>query len=254
MNPTAANAAIIETPAAESRWSNLIPESEWVIYKEVLLLAMERNIPFALGGGFAYSYYVQAWRDTKDIDLYILPEHREPMLQVLTETGFYDYFEKLPYDRRWIYRGYREGLITDVIWAMANQRTQVTRDWLTRGPQVEVRGIALPVIPAEELVWSKLYVLQRDRCDWPDLLNILHARVAELDWRRLLECIGDDARLLGGVLNVLAWMCPSRAREVPEFVWSRVSVVAAGGNHDCIVDSDRVKLLDSRDWFPPLRK
>ena len=30
------------------------------------------------------------------------------------------------------------------------------------------------MLPPEELIWAKLYVLQRDRSDWPDILNLLY--------------------------------------------------------------------------------
>lgn len=245
MSTTAENTADIQP------WSQLVPDEAWAAYREVLSRAQQLGIPFGLGGGFAYSYYVKRWRDTKDIDLYILPETRDTMVDVLGQAGFYDYYVKLAYDRRWIYRGYRDGLITDLIWAMANQRTQVDLEWLTRGPRIQIRDITLNVIPVEELIWSKLYVLQRDRSDWPDVLAILYVQGEHLDWDRLLGRLDDDARLLGGVLNVLAWMCPDQTARMPAWVLDRVGVRLPTESCDCIRERRRVELLDSRDWFAP---
>src|SRR5262245_50223710 len=105
-----------------SNWDRLVPDSEWAVYSIVLRAAQERRLPFALGGGFAFSTYAQRWRDTKDIDLYILQKDRDRFIQILNEYGFEDYHPREPYDRKWIYRGTRSGLIVDLIWAMANQR------------------------------------------------------------------------------------------------------------------------------------
>ena len=49
-------------------------------------------------------------------------------------------YEKLPYDRHWIYRGYKGESIVDVMWGMPNRRAVVDDEWLTRGPEIEVHG------------------------------------------------------------------------------------------------------------------
>jgi hypothetical protein len=92
---------------------------------------------------------------------------------------------------------------------------------------VPIHDRCLPLLPAEAVILSKLYVLQKDRCDWPDLLNVLSCRAADLDWRFLIEDMHrDDLRLLGGLLNVFAWMDPAAAGRVPGWVWDRVGISA----------------------------
>ena len=46
---------------------------------------------------------------------------------------------------------------------MANHRAQVDEMWLDSGQSIELEGEYFPVIPPEETLWTKLYVLQRDR-------------------------------------------------------------------------------------------
>ncbi len=118
------------------------------------------------------------------------------MIQVLTDQGFEDYHDRVAYDRAWIYRGYRDGTLVDIIWAMANQRADVDQPWLTRGPLIDVRGQPCRIIPPEEMIWAKLYVLQRDRCDLPDVLNLVYATGPSLDWDFLIQRLGDDSPLL----------------------------------------------------------
>jgi hypothetical protein len=227
-------------------------DAEWSVYRTALEAAQARKVPFALGGGFAFSMYARRWRDTKDIDVYILPQDRETMMSALSENGFEDLHAVQPYDRKWIYRSHRDGLIVDIIWAMANQRATTDLQWLTSGPTITIRGLSFHVLPPEELIWTKLYVVQRDRSDWPDLLSILYVQGPGLDWGRLFARLGDDARLLGGLLNVFVWMCPAKAREFPAWIWERVGLLPLPDNGVvCRREPRRVGLLDMRDWFGP---
>src|SRR5262245_25527817 len=58
------------------RWADAIPETEWHTYQRAIQAVGEAHIPFLLGGGFALATFTGRWRDTKDIDFYILPTAR----------------------------------------------------------------------------------------------------------------------------------------------------------------------------------
>src|SRR5881296_363074 len=156
-------------------WSELIPRHQWAIYRHAIEAARDTGLPFMLGGGFGLAAYIGHWRNTKDIDLYILPESRQPFIEALAKAGFADYHDQLPYDRGWIYRSYRQGVIVDLIWSMANRRAQADESWFKNSKPMAIRDEVVQVIPAEELLWCKLYVFQRDHCDWPDVFNLLYA-------------------------------------------------------------------------------
>ncbi len=193
--------------------------------------------------------YAGQWRNTKDIDLYILPAERDRMIQVVTDLGLGDYYEKQSYDRKWIYRSYKEDTIVDLIWAMANQRAVVDETWL-EGPEVQVDGERFHLIAPEEALWSKVYVMQRERCDWPDALNLLFGVGPELNWRRVLDRIKEDAPLLSGLLTVFGWVCPDGARELPSWIWGELGARSPEeGNGE--VTARHAPLLDSRPWFTP---
>ncbi len=223
----------------------IVPLKQWRLYRPALEAALAEGPDFAVAGGLAFSAYSGRKRNTKDIDVCVRPSDRQSMIDHLTQAGFEDYYEREKYDRKWIFRGWKDGTIVDVIWQMANYRTQVDDLWLTRGPKVRLHGCHVRLLPPEELIWSKLYVLQRERCDWPDLLNIVHAVGRELDWNYLLARIGPDAPILGGLLNVFGWLCPDQARQLPARLWSRVGLKKPSS----LPDDHRVQLLDTRDWF-----
>ncbi|MCC6859203.1 MAG: nucleotidyltransferase family protein [Bryobacterales bacterium] len=230
-------------------WSGEIPDEQWAVYREVLRKARERQIPFALGGAFAVAAYTGQWRNSKDLDLCVLPRDRERMIEVITAGGLSDYFDQSPYDRSWIYRAYSGDTIVDVIWAMANHRADVDAAWIERASPVNIRGEICRVVPAEEMVWDKLYILQRDRCDWPDVLNLLFAVGPGLDWKYLLERTAADEPLLAAALWIFSWMCPGRAGLLPAWVLNRLRLPAPAPGSEAEAHPGRIRLLDTRPWF-----
>lgn len=237
-------------------WPERFPPEQWAIYKAVLAEARRRGLHFAVGGGLAAMAYAGQWRNTKDIDLYTFPGEREDMIRVVKAVGLEDYYDQQPYDRKWIYRSYKDDIIVDIIWAMANQRALVDQSWL-RGPEVQVDGECFALLAPEEALWSKLYVFQRDRCDWPDALSLLYGVGPELDWGHLLQRLADDAPLLGSLLSIFRWLCPSRARDLPSWIWGELHADPPEPQPGLQLTSelemikDRAHLLDSRPWFTP---
>ena len=94
---------------------------------------------------------------------------------------------------------------------------------------VDLRTFTIRFVPPEETLWSKLYVLQRDRCDWPDILNILYSVGPDLDWDRLLARVDEDAPLLAALVEVFRWVCPDRCRELPADARARLETAARSG-------------------------
>ena len=239
--------------APQTRWAEHIPERQWRIYSSVIEGAQELGIPFALGGAFAVATYTGHWRNTKDLDLYVLPQHRQRMIQVIHKVGLRDYYDDKPYDRWWIYRAHSGQTIVDTIWATANHRAQIDGLWMS-GPEIKLRGYVLNVLPPEALLWDKLYIMQRDRCDWPAVLNLMYVAGREIDWKYLVRRIGADTALLAGVLAVFAWIAPGRARQLPEWLWDRLGLARQPAAAAVEIDKRHADLLDLRPWFVPGRK
>jgi hypothetical protein len=246
--------ALLDNLREEIDLTELIPKEEWEHNRPVIELATRRGYPFALGGGLAFSAYSGRWRNTKDLDLFILPEDRQAMIDLVTELGFEDYFAQKEYDRSWIYRAHKEGVIVDLIWSMPNHRMDVDHAWLECGPDVRIHDALVRILPSEELLWSKLFVLQKDRCDWPDLLNILHGAGDRMDWGHLLDRVGEDVPVLRGLMSVYGWMCPKRALAMPEWIWFRLGLPQPRPHEVMDEDGCRAPLLDTRDWFGPNEK
>jgi hypothetical protein len=238
--------------APDFRWANAISEPEWEIYRDAINVLRSTGAPFLLGGGFALATFTGRWRDTKDIDFYIHPEDRDKVVQALTKAGFSDYYPKRAYDRKWIYRSVRAGVIVDVIWAMANQRAQVDEEWFARATSVDVRGEPLQVLPMEEFLWCKLYIMQRDHCDWTDIFNLVYANGERIDWTHVIDRLEEDAPLLRAMLEIFAWLCPKKASRLPAWLWKRLDM-ADPTTRQLPAKRDHIPLLDSRAWFAALQ-
>jgi hypothetical protein len=236
-----------QTAAVHTEWQAEIPDEQWSVYQRVIRAMREQNIKFALGGAVSSATYTGEWRNTKDLDLFILPRDREAVVDLLTRLDLADLYEREPYDRGWIYRTCEGDTIVDVIWTMSNRRAEVDEDWLTRGPAIDLHGERVQVLPVEEVIWNKIYVFHRDRCDWTDVLNLIYVAGRTLDWQHLLQCVAEDALLLSGVLCVFAWLCPGRATKLPNWLWERLHLPAPRPGPE--VDQHRVDLLDTRRWF-----
>jgi len=234
------------------RWAETISASDWEIYRTAMKALREADIPFMLGGGFALATFTGRWRDTKDIDFYIHPRDQKRAVSALTKAGFADYYATRAYDRKWIFRTTRSGVIVDIIWSMANQRAQVDDLWFRRASSIVIRGEHMKVLPMEEFMWCKLYIMQRDHCDWTDVFNLLYAVGSRLDWRHLIWRVEEDLSVLKALVIMYAWLCPRAARELPANLWKRLGLQTAAGVKET-QKRDHIRLLDSRRWFAALR-
>jgi hypothetical protein len=184
------------------------------------------------------------------MDLCVLPLDRDAMVQITNEAGLHDLYDEKPYDRGWIYRSIEDGIIVDIIWQLANYQGEVDEAWLTSGPEVTLHGDQVRLVAPEEIIWSKIHIVQRERCDFPDIINILYACGAELDWTRLMQRLKGEERLLASVVSLFSWLAPGRARQFPEWIWRKLDIEspAAGPERD----DDRIRRIDSRPWFSPV--
>ncbi|MFI5200972.1 MAG: hypothetical protein ACHQNE_01115 [Candidatus Kapaibacterium sp.] len=230
-----------------------LPEHQWAFYDDVLAAARGTGKPFALGGALAWATYCGHYRNTKDIDLYVPLESKQDFIDAVTTIGAADYYNTLTYDRGWIYRSTRDGCIADLIWAMANYVRPIDEDYFNGETTLALRGNSYRVLPAEELILNKLYIMNRTRCDWFDVFNLLYMTNGALDWDRLIAKLGDDKILLGSVLRIFAWLCPGRVELFSSDLWEKLAILKPDGNGPEVVER-RINYLDSRPWFVPTLK
>jgi hypothetical protein len=230
-------------------WGALFPEDQWSMFVRGSDALTAANIPFVLHGAMGLAAYTGRWRNTKDVDVIVHERDRARAITALRGAGFEDYFDREAYDRSWIFRGFKAGGIFDIIWALPNHRVVIDDAWFERARPLQLRDRMLKAAPPEEIMRVKLYVLQRGRCDWPDVLNILSATVEQIDWHWMVQRMGPDLSLLHGLLAVFNWLSPERARSLPEWVRTKFALVENAIDDVDAAEARRVPLLDSRPWF-----
>jgi hypothetical protein len=233
----------------EAPWSNLIPDDQWTALQSATTTIRNAGVPVLLGGALALATYTGRWRNTKDVDVIVRPADHARAVAALQVAGFEDYFSQAPYDRSWIFRAFRDGVIYDVIWQLPNHRVLIDDAWFSRASNVRLRQELHCVVPPEELVRVKLYVMQRERCDWVDVLNVLAGTTERIDWPWLVNRMERDLPLLHAVLAVFNWMCPGRARNLPAWLRTQFALEDIEAERAEETERHRVTLFDSRPWF-----
>ena len=74
------------------------------------------------------------------------------------------------------------------------------------------------LIPAEEMIWSKAFVMERERFDGADVAHILRACAETLDWPRLLQRFDGHWRVLLQHLVMFGFIYPSERARIPAAV------------------------------------
>jgi len=82
-----------------------------------------------------------------------------------------------------------------------------------------VLGMPVKIVPCEELMWQKSFVMERERFDGADIMHILRARAGQLDWRRLSDRYADRWPLLYTYLTFFAFVYPSDLHRIPAGVF-----------------------------------
>jgi len=188
------------------------------LYAEALDALRGSGAPFMVGGALAVHHYSNWWRNTHDIDVYMTRDDVAGAAEALSSVGFTDLGEQASGDRQWIYHSGKRGLIFDVIWRFANLANYIMPDWFERAPTGEFLGMQIQFMPLEELVWIKVFVINRHRCDWPDVMRLVQAQCQRLDWQRLMSLLGEHWLLLAGLVDVFDWQHPQSMGCVPDTI------------------------------------
>jgi hypothetical protein len=184
-------------------------------YARALGYAVRSDVPFLIGGAYALRHYAGGvTRATKDIDFLVKAEDYPRLLQVFAEAGFRTEITH----PLWLTRACFEDLFVDVIFNTPNALCPVDDSWFEHAPPAEVLGYPVKLVPPEEIIWPKLYVMERDHYDGGDVLHVIRAQAPTLDWRRLWERMERHWHLLFSHLLLFQFVYPSERAGVPDWL------------------------------------
>ena len=201
-------------PVSSSTEPTFAPRQQ-ALFREVLTLMNQRRIPYVVSGAFALQQHTGIWRDTKDLDLFLPSEHAPAALQALRD----DKFEVEVPDAVWLAKARRDGFFVDLITGMSNAVIVVDQSWIDRGSPADVMGVPSRVLAAEELVASKLFVTRRERFDGADIAHVYYRAGERMDWRRVMQLVGEHWEVLFWSLVLFHYAYPGCAGKVPRWIW-----------------------------------
>ena len=179
-------------------------------YKRVIEILQRHDIDFLVGGAFAFVRYTGIGRDTKDLDLFIRRCDWDSVTAALVEEGITTDLT-FPHWLGKAFGGREREFFVDLIFSGGNGVAEVDDDWFAHAPRDESLGFPVRLMPIEEMIWSKAFLMERERFDGADVLHLIRARQNDIDWPRLLARFGEHWRVLLSHLVLFPYVYPNEA-------------------------------------------
>lgn len=201
----------------------LTPEA-CAYYRRAMDSLRRANIPFLVGGAYALQHYTSISRHTKDFDVFIRPNDCRRALDTFAAQG---YRAELTFPH-WLGKVYAGDHFIDLIFSSGNGVAQVDDDWFAHAPQGQVLARQVRLCPPEEMIWSKAFIMERERFDGADIAHIIRAQAEQLDWQRLRQRFGSHWRLLLGHLILFGFVYPAERGLIPRGLMEELLQQAQG--------------------------
>lgn len=187
-------------------------------YEDTLRLLTAEKVPFVVGGALALKHFAGIARDTKDLDIFLKKSDVPHAMAVLADAGF----ETEVLYPHWLGKAWSGPHFVDFIFDSANGLCPVDDAWFAHAAHCTLWNVPVLISPAEEMIVSKCFVMERERFDGADVYHLLEATGATLDWDRLLARFGDNWRVLLGHLVFFSFVYPQRRDVIPKKVMSEL--------------------------------
>jgi hypothetical protein len=183
-------------------------------YCAALSTLQRAQVPFLVGGAYALACHTGIVRHTKDFDIFVRPRDCDRVLQVLSAAKYRAEIT----DACWLAKAYSGEDFIDVIFSSGNAVAEVDDGWFEHAIEANVFGLPVRLCPPEETIWSKAFVMERERYDGADVAHLLRAYGDCLDWQRLLYRFDGYWRVLLSHLILFGFIYPFEIASIPSGV------------------------------------
>jgi hypothetical protein len=181
-------------------------------HQDALGLLNSLGRPFLVGGGYALRHYTGGVRGTKDLDVFVRRGDALALLEGLAHAGLET---ELTFPH-WLGKVHMAGNDhIDVIYGSGNGLSEVDDEWFAHSVPASVLGVPVNLCPREEMIWSKAFVMERERYDGADISHLIRSCQGRLDWRRLLARFGPHWRVLLSHLTLFGFIYPGERACIP---------------------------------------
>lgn len=201
----------VETNCAATGRGGVLDGRTRRFYCYALQTLREAGARFLVGGAYAFARYTGIERHTKDLDIFVRPADIQSVLRIFAEAG---YRSELTFPH-WLGKVYFEDDCVDIIFSSGNGLCEVDDEWFDHAVAAEILGEPVRLIPAEEMLWSKGFVQERERYDGADVAHLLRASGRTLNWERVLRRYGEHWRVLYSHLVLFGFIYPDERDTVP---------------------------------------
>lgn len=188
-------------------------------YTGAMKTLKEAEIDFLVGGAYAFFRYTGIERHTCDFDIFVREQDCKKILKLLSSKNKCRAELCFPH---WLGKVHWEMLYIDVIFSSGNGVARVDDDWFNYATEDSVLGVPVKLIPAEEMIWSKGFIMERERFDGADIAHVIHARGEQLDWNRLVARYEDNWQVLLSHLLLFTFIYPAEAGKIPDTVMNQL--------------------------------
>lgn len=172
------------------------------------------GIPYLIGGAFAFARYTGIERSTKDMDVFLRRADVCRALAMFEDAG---YRTELTFPH-WLGKVHCGDAFIDLIFSSGNGVAKVDDAWFEHAVDADVLGRRVRLMPAEEMIWSKAYVQERERYDGADVLHLMRQAGPDLHWTRLLTRFGGHWRVLLSFVVLFGFVYPGQRHRIPAWV------------------------------------
>lgn len=184
------------------------------LYAYVLASLTEAEMPFLLGGGLSLSYYTGIERPIKDLDIFVQPKDVEEVLRELRNAGLRTEITS----PHWLAKAHYETWTVDIIYNSGNGAGAVDEGWFENARRSIALGVPVLMVPAEEMIWQKALISERERFDGADVAHLLLSCADTLDWDRLIRRFDTNWRVLLSHIILFGFIYPSERDRIPEII------------------------------------
>ncbi len=230
-------------------------------YNRILKTLLEKNLPFMIGGTYAFREYTGIERATKDIDIITTEEDYPRILKVLTENGYKTILHEL--ELNWLAKVQEGDYFVDLMFAERNGLHRVDKTWLAHARQGTILGHQVKLVPVEEMIRSKAYIQNRDRHDGIDVVHLILKQGKTVNWQLLLDKMDPHWEIIAGHILTFLFVYPSERLVIPPWVIEKlIKKIQERLSHPPTKDRITRGLLLSKDYaigvskwgFTPIRE
>jgi len=183
-------------------------------YQAALGQLDKHKLEYLVGGAYAFARYTGIERHTKDFDIFIRKDDWPRAEEILSNAG---YETELTFPH-WIGKAYSGEDFIDLIFSAGNGVATVDDLWFKHAVSERVLDMDVRLIPAEEMIWSKGLIMERERYDGADVAHVIQSMGEKLDWKRLLMRYDKYWRALYSHLILFGFIYPTKRSKVPAWV------------------------------------